>query len=445
MSFGLLPEGFLQKPQEDIRSDMNASVAQSLGIEASALGDATPLGKILAIYSERLASIWQLLKDVDSSQNPDEATGAALETLCALTGTLRDIATVSTVDVLCVGDNGTVITTGSQIKGTEENLFEAVNDGVLSGVSVWTSGIFATIGAIITNVGNIYYATNGGITATAPTGTGDAIVDGGVIWKYLGTGDAIATIPFQSVERGEIYAVPFSLDTIITPIGGWGGVANLLNAVPGQDIEKDAILRLRRETELAKSGACTVDAVYAKMSAIADVTRVRAFWNHTDVVDADGVPAHGVEMLIQGGNDQDIFDALLAYVGGGIETQGNTIGSAIDSEGVSHVREFSRPVELEIYVAITCTYDATLWPTDGDDQIKAAIITWGQAQITGKDVVSSAVASACFSVPGVLDVSLANIGTSAAPAFETTVAVALREQAVYDLTRITVTSSGATP
>jgi uncharacterized phage protein gp47/JayE len=152
-----------------------------------------------------------------------------------------------------------------------------------------------------------------------------------------------------------------------------------------------------------------------------------------------------VEALIQGGADQDIFDALLASVAGGIGTHGSTSGTATDSEGTDHTMKFSRPTEINIYVDITLTYDADLYPADGDTQIKNAIVTFGDAQAVGKDVVSSSIKAACFNVDGVLDVSLAEIDTSPSPTTETTIVITSRQLAVHDTSRITVASSAATP
>ena len=59
--------------------------------------------------------------------------------------------------------------------------------------------------------------------------------------------------------------------------------------------------------------------------------------------------------------------------------------------------------------------------------------------------VSSALVAQAFKVAGVLDVSVCNIGTAPAPGSSATIAIALREIAKYDTSRITVSSSSATP
>jgi uncharacterized phage protein gp47/JayE len=249
----------------------------------------------------------------------------------------------------------------------------------------------------------------------------------------------------ESANTGAIVGASGDINVIETPVSGWDDVINVLDATLGSDLESDESLRIRREDEIGDAGATTVDAARASLLKIDEVTTVTGFWNHTSTTDSDGVPPHAVEFLIQGGVDQDIFDGLLASVAGGIETYGSTSGTAEDSEGNDHTMSFSRPTEKDIYHAITLEYDAELYPSDGDDQVKAAIVAYGDAQAVGRDVVSSAQKAACFGVPGVIDVSLAYIGLSASPSSETTVPISSRELAVYDTSRITVSSSAGTP
>ena len=79
------------------------------------------------------------------------------------------------------------------------------------------------------------------------------------------------------------------------------------------------------------------------------------------------------------------------------------------------------------------------------EQIKAAIVAWGDARGVGRDTVASAVAAQAFTVPGVLDVPTVYIGTAPSPGTSTTIAISVRQRAVYDTSRITVTLSNGTP
>jgi uncharacterized phage protein gp47/JayE len=155
------------------------------------------------------------------------------------------------------------------------------------------------------------------------------------------------------------------------------------------------------------------------------------------------MPPHSVEALVQGGEDQDIWDRLFASVAAGIATTGNTSGNATDSQGTLWPMEFSRPVEVPIYVAITLTYDADEY--EGDTAVKAAIAALGDGQVVGRDAVASRISAAAFSVGGVLDVTVVHLDDAPTPLTGTTVAIGLRSLATYSTVDVAVTSTPGTP
>ena len=78
-------------------------------------------------------------------------------------------------------------------------------------------------------------------------------------------------------------------------------------------------------------------------------------------------------------------------------------------------------------------------------QVKTAIAVVGNGKPDGTDVVSSAVLARVFAVPGVISVDLPFLGTAPSPTLTTTIAVSLRQRAVFDSSRITVASSNGVP
>jgi uncharacterized phage protein gp47/JayE len=447
MAYGLLSTGFAPKPQSVIREELDDACRTAYG-QSIKLGDKTVLGQINGIMSERLSELWDLAQAVASSQDPDQATGAAQDALAALTGTLRDAATESTVDLLLIGTVGTLVSAGSRAANGIDEEFATTAAGTMIACASWAASTAYVTNQVRQNDGGkIYIVITSGTSAGAggPTGTAADITDGTVHWKYIGTGPGVIAVPSEATETGPIVAVAGDITQIITPVSGWSAVYNILDADVGTDEETDEHLRIKREEELAASGSSPIDALRAALLQVEDVTAVTVFYNNTDTTDADGIPPHAVEALVRDGADQDIFDALLTNVAVGIKTYGNTSGTAVDDVGTSHAISFTRPDEIEIYVDITIEYDATLYPADGDDQIKAAIVAYGDALATGVNVRASAISAQAFQVPGVLGVTATLIDDAPAPATSTTVAIALRELAVFDTSRITVTSGAVTP
>jgi len=452
MPYGLTTDGFVTKTIEVIREEINDSLRSLFGTSID-LSDGSALGQFVGIFAEREALVWELAEQCVSSQDPDAASGTFLDALCALTGTTREPATHSTLAVadgglLLMGTVATLIPSGSRCEvGSTGAEFETTADATLIACTAWAGSTAYTLNQVRTNASRIYIVITAGTSAGAggPTTTASDITDGTVHWKYLSEGAGVIAAPARAVETGPIVALAGDLTTITTPISGWLGAYNIFDADLGTDVETDEDLRLRREEELAAAGTATVDGITSALLDVDDVTAVRLFVNNTDTTDADGVPPHAIEALVQGGTNQDIFDALLANVAAGIATHGTTSGTAIDSTGVSHAMEFSRPTEIPIYIDIFVTKDASTYPSDGDTQIKEMIVAWGDAQSAGKDVVASAISAQAFRVTGVLDVTLVEIGTASNPTTSTTIAITLRQLATYDTGRITVTAVNGTP
>lgn len=446
---GLTSTGFVPATLTEIRTEIENELKAAFGSSID-VADEAPLGQLSAIAAERFALLWELIEAIVTSMDPDKATGTELDAICALTGTVREAAKSSTVTATLTGTAATAVPSGSQASVASTGVkFKTTANTTIAAVTAWAPTTAYVLGDRVNNdtPDRIYQCVTAGTSAGSggPTGTGTGISDNTVSWDYLGDGDGAVDAAAESVDTGPKVALSRTLTTIETPVSGWSSVINVLDAALGRDIETDAALRVRREDELAAAGTSPVDAIRAALLDVLNVTTVSLFVNNTDVTDGDGVPPHAVEALVQGGTDQAIFDALLTNVAAGIATHGTTSGTATDSEGNSHAMKFTRPTEKEVYIDITLTYDATLYPADGDTQVKSAVATQGNKSAPGKDVVSSAVKAWAFGVAGVLDVSLAEIGLTTSPSSEATIAIAPRDIAKYDTSRITVSSSAATP
>lgn len=442
MEFSLTAQGLVIPSFQDIRDFINGKFQSAFGTSI-ALDDESFEGTVIGILSDVYRQIAELVEAVHNSQDPNAAFGAALDALASLTGTLRRGEIFSTVVATLTGDPGTIIDEGSQVSvvGTDER-FATDEEVTLVVVDTWTATPAAKVlGDRETNEDRVYQvivAGNGGVSA--PTGTGTSN-DDEVVWQYIGEGTAAADVATTAVNPGPILATSQTMTQIETPISGWESVVNLLDADLGRLLETDEDLRIRRFRELARLGAATKNAITAAVSAVNGVLSVRVFSNVTDETDADGVPPHSVEVLVRGGEDQDIWQAIFENVADGIRTHGDEIGTVVDSEGEDQEIHFSRPEEIEIYVDVEIIKDPDTYPENGDDQIKAAIVTYGDAQQGGKDAVASAISAQMFAIPGVLDVVAVLIDTSPGPSTSTTIPISLRQLAVYDTSRITVDSS----
>jgi hypothetical protein len=361
------------------------------------------------------------------------------------------------VSLTLTGTPGTVVSAGSRastlstgkIFGT---LLGGV-DGTIVALTAWAPATLYAVGDQRTNNGNAYVCITTGTSAGSggPTTTDADITDNTVHWMYMGEGTGAVAVTAACIETGPIMAVAGDITEIETQTSGWLGVINLLDATLGSDRTSEEGLRLLREFEIGALGSTPLAAIRGELSRVEGVTAVTVFQNITDVTDADGVPPHSVEALVTGGEDDEICEALFNAVAAGVRTYGGESGTVTDEEGTDHTIMFSRPEEVDIYVTITLTKVAATYPSDGDAQVKAAIVAFGDAQSTGTDAVATALGAQAFKVAGVFNVPRSGslggtlISLTASPTTDATLAITSRQKAVYDTSRITVNSSSVTP
>lgn len=461
--FGLTDQGFVAMTLQDVRNVLNSKWQALQGLVD--VSDNALEGQLFGILAEVFALIWELAEAVYSAQDPDAATGGGLDALAALTGTFRQAATKSAATLTLCGDPGTVVpaTSLAAQTSTGQSFATLVASAAFSTLPIWVATTAYAVGDRITRASRGYQCTTAGTSAGSggPTSTADDITDGSVHWRYLGEGTGAIDVAALCTVTGPVTALSNDIAVIQTPVLGWKTVKNLLDAVPGTNLETDAALRVRRREELSRAGNSTPDAIRADILEVGagtnnPVTACTVFYNNTDTTDGDGVPPHSVEVLVQGGVDQDVANAVFAAVAAGIGTRGGTTMSVTDSEGFSHNVSFSRPTAVPVYVDVQLTVFLTatgtappivpLYPSDGDAQVKGAVVTYGGAQPVGKDVVSMSVGAQAFKVAGVLDVAQTLVWTAAIstspPAWAPTTGYTSGNQVTNDGRQYVCTTSG---
>jgi hypothetical protein len=421
-TYGLTTDGFIVKTLNVIRDELNTRMKDVFG-KSLKLDDRSIFGQINGIVSEIAALVWEMAEVINSSQDPDKATGAALDALCTLTGTIRPPASYSTVTLTLTGTPTTTTVPAGSIVTTDSTLvsFQTTEDSTLDVVDAWVGSDSYVVDDRVTNGGNVYQCTTAGTADSSggPTTEDEEITDGSVTWTFVGNGTGASDVVARATETGPLVASARDLITISSQISGWDSVINLLDATPGRDVASDEELRQLREAELASPGNTPIDALRGDLLDVPDVVAVTVFVNNTDATNSDGMPPHSVECMVRGPDDPDsdfdqsIWDALLANVAAGIVTYGGVTGTATDSQGTDHTMSFSRPVEDNIYVYLNLTVDEDEYPEDGDDLVAQAVVDWGDVQLTGKDAVPSAVVAQAFAVDGVLVVNYVAISTTA--------------------------------
>lgn len=485
MAFGLTSNGFIAKRIADIQAEIESSLKSELGNSIDLLPSSI-LGQLVGVFSDRESQIWELVEAVYNSQYPNTAEGITLDNVVSLTGLTRQPGTLSTVDLLFKGTVGTIVPAGSvftvlndsaarfvlasdltlvagvdeiqtltfgavpdagsfrfSFNGEESALINfnstAVNVGdalnALSSLSsVLVAGDFTT-GFTITFQGADGKEDKSLLTIVTNTLTAASIaVSTSIVETVKGVPSASATLSAESI--GPVAAPSRALTNIINPITGLDAVINPADALVGQDIEDDASLKQRRVASLQRAGAGTLGAMLSILSDITGVTAVVGFEN-TNLITVDGRPPKSFEMVVQGGALDEIATSIFENKPAGIETFGSVNRPITDSQGFAQVVNFSRPTSILIYVEIDLSVDVN-YPADGDAQVQAAIVSFGNALGIGQDViVIPKLICAIDAIAGITD-AVIRVGTAVNPTLSDNIAVAAAEISEWDTSRVVV-------
>lgn len=253
-------------------------------------------GQFLAIVAAAINDANAATIAAYNAQSPLTAQGAGLSKNVKINGIARAVATNSSADLVLIGQAGATITNGAA-RDVNSNLWQ-----LPASVTIPPAGEI-TVTATCSVVGDI-----------------DAAV-------------------------GEI-------NQIATPTQGWQSVTNPAPAVAGAPVETDAALRVRQATSVALPSRTVLEGTVGAVASLDGVTRYRAFENDTNATDSNGIPAHSISLIVEGGDAQEIAEAIAAKKTPGTGTYGTTSQIVTDIYGITRTIQFYRPTEDTVHVAI---------------------------------------------------------------------------------------------
>lgn len=388
--YGISETGFERKRLNAILDDLNADMKAIFGDNLN-VSPESPDGQINGVFSESQANLWELLELAYNAFNPNAATGVSLSNLVQLNGISRLPATSSIAQLTLTGTANTIIPAGSLVSTSDTN---------------------------------DQFATRTTITLDS-----------------MGQGVVFA----DSVETGEIQAAIGTLTNIDTPITGWSTVTNTLETTLGTNEETDSELRARRKRSIANSAQNIIDAIFAAVADVDGVTQTVVLENDTDAVDSNGLPPHSFQVIVVGGDDEAIANAIWLNKPAGIPAFGDVDTIINDSQGLPHIVSFSRPTTIPIYVEVNLTTDSN-YPSDGDQLIKQAIVDYANGDLVdgfdfglADDVILTRLYTPINTVPG-HEIDSVYIDTSPSPSSTANITIGATEVALFTVDNITVNS-----
>lgn len=286
-------------------------------------------GQWIALQALMIYDTIQVAASVYTSFSPTTAIGDALSRNVKINGISRRSATYSTADLRIIGTNGTQI---------------------LNGVAEDSAGIKWRLPA----------------TVTIPSG-----------------GEITVTATAETI--GAITAGANTIIKIATPTLGWQSVTNISAATVGIAVESDGELRIRQAQSTMIPSQTVMDGITGAVQSLIGVTRARGYQNSTNTTDANGIPAHNIAIVAEGGTTQSIADVIARKKPPGIPTYGTTSATTYDQQGVPNTINFYRPTVATISIEVSITAGVGYVASMIDD-IKAALVAYIATLKIGDDI-----------------------------------------------------------
>lgn len=185
-------------------------------------------------------------------------------------------------------------------------------------------------------------------------GVGYTVFDNNGNRWILATSQTLAagthSLNFRAAELGNVTALPNTITNMETVITGVTGVTNpASNYITGATGESDSEYRIRRNRTVTSPSQGFEDSLKAQLLNLDNVTQAEVYSNRTNAT-ADGIPAHTVWVIVQGGNPTEIGGAIYANIPPGIPMKGNESVSVARPYGNFETVYYDNPSPIDLYI-----------------------------------------------------------------------------------------------
>jgi len=193
------------------------------------------------------------------------------------------------------------------------------------------------------------------------------------------------TVTATAAQIGAISAASNTITKIATPTIGWQSVTNLAAATEGDPVESDAQLRRRQTNSTMIPSQTVMEGIIGAVASLEGVSRYRGYENDTATTNDDGIPAHSISVVVEGGDTTQIADAIANKKPAGTGTYGSTSVTVYDQYNIPNVIKFYRPTVATIGVEVSLTARAGYLSTTAA-LIQAAVANYIEGLEIGDDV-----------------------------------------------------------
>jgi uncharacterized phage protein gp47/JayE len=326
----------------ELTDDMKGIYGDDINVEPD-----TPDGQQINIVAQLGIDQREVLGDINSGFDPDQAQGRVLDQRVAINGIFRQGATFTQTPISITVDRAVTL----------QGLDDASEDIDIP------SGTYT----VKDDVGNQFCLLE--TEAIAAVGT------------YV--------LTFRAKDIGNVEVSVNTITTAVTAIAGVTAINNPSSpTVQGRDEETDASLRLRRRKSTAIVSTGYLDSIESALLALDGVTTAIVNSNDTDTTDSEGTPPHTVWAIVEGGDPDEIGATIYAKKSAGSGLRGDVEVIVPRPNGRTYTARFDRPDNQNLWIrfAIIVVGGGVV----DDDELKRLIVEnvlWGVGESASADTI----------------------------------------------------------
>lgn len=408
--------------------------------EELSVDESSILGRILGIIADIDSSQEELMFQMYSSFDPEQAEGVYLDKLVHLfAGLKRKQPTPAIAGLMLRGSLGVTVPEGSNVSNTKTGDIFAT-DNAVTFARTNANGVVIDVGAISVGTAvSLSYSEIDSLnqyppitivaseldtslsiarslvqTINATSSVIQAFLDQdnavhvkfinfNIVGNFSTTGNLDIIQSYQPVTAtsktfSAVVQAVNDLNVIQSPVLGWYEVYNPFDSLASTELESDTELRNRYKFSKNFMQTGNREAMYTALYSLAGVRFANVQENIQDIP-FEGRSSHGIVVTVLGGDDQEVAQTIdkyraFAYTDGTIEV------GLYDTNGIPYSVRFNRPEIVPIQIKLSLTTDTNVFPTDGMLRIQNALIDYVSNLNVGEDVVWSKLFTPINSVDG---------------------------------------------
>ncbi len=474
--YGVTEKGFVLKRMDTILEEVHAELTAGYGVDTRLLRPSF-LDVLVTTFCGQIADLWETAQDSYYAKYPTMADGVNLDNAVQYGGIRRKPAQKTCYPLHCTGKDGTFVRSGAVVAtdtNPEIRLSSAefqITRSSCNAASIRVAVAHAGVYTIAVNGVQYSYSSTEGTEEDILAGLKGAVTDETYVLQVKDgrlvledtmktrsnvlvlsenlTTDQVTTIAsFYTEDYGKVILPYGIIRKMIHNISGFDAVTNLLEPVYGRLQETDIELRQSYIAKSALRSNTMVDSIISELlNNVASIESASGYENDTDVTDARGLPPHSVEIIVEGGDEQEIASAILMRKAGGIWTHGNMKVSVPTAYGDSVDIRFNRPERIYAWLKVKLRGDAARLPVNYADLAIASIMEDGSQMVAGTSLITQLLHDGIYgTVAGItrIDVLTAHSADkmyvpSEGNYSEKNIMVSTRQKVSIDETRIEVT------